>query len=72
MQPGSDETEWREDRAPRRVLLLFATNWTGMVPHTLRASWQPREPVTMLYDRDRANADALDAPGSRPGARRDG
>ncbi len=37
MHPGSDETEWREDCAPRRVLALFATKWTSMVLHTLHA-----------------------------------
>ena len=26
MQPGTNEDEWREDCAPRRVLELFATN----------------------------------------------
>lgn len=126
MQPGSDETEWREDCAPRRVLSLFATKWTSMVLHTLHARhggaartgvllrslpgiskkmltqtlremeaiglierevqavMPPAveyrltdlgqrfvEPVTLLYDWGRRNADALDALGSRPGARRD-
>jgi DNA-binding HxlR family transcriptional regulator len=37
MQPGSDEDEWREDCAPRRVLELFATKWTSMILHTLHA-----------------------------------
>lgn len=37
MQPGSDEEEWREDCAPRRVLELFATKWTSMILHTLHA-----------------------------------
>lgn len=37
MQPGSDEEEWREDCAPRRVLTLFATKWTSMILHTLHA-----------------------------------
>lgn len=35
MQPGSEEEEWREDCAPRRVLALFATKWTSMVLHSL-------------------------------------
>ncbi|MFV0622704.1 winged helix-turn-helix transcriptional regulator [Sphingomonas sp. ac-8] len=35
MEAGSDEREWREDCAPRRVLELFATKWTSMVLHTL-------------------------------------
>ena len=35
MRRGSDEAEWREDCAPRRVLALFATKWTSMVLHTL-------------------------------------
>lgn len=126
MQPGSDEAEWREDCAQRRVLSLFATKWTSMVLHTLHARhggtartgvllrslpgiskkmltqtlremeeigliardvlavMPPAveyrltplgsrfvEPVNLLYDWGRANADALDALGSRPGARRD-
>ncbi|MFD1034171.1 winged helix-turn-helix transcriptional regulator [Sphingomonas hankookensis] len=126
MHPGTDEAEWREDCAPRRVLSLFATKWTSMVLHTLHArhGGQARtgvllrslpgiskkmltqtlremeevglierrvlaamppavdyrltplgcrfvEPVTMLYDWGRANADALDALGSRAGARRE-
>jgi len=37
MQPGSDEEQWREDCAPRRVLELFSTKWTSMILHTLRA-----------------------------------
>lgn len=37
MDSGSDEGEWREDCAPRRVLELFATKWTSMVLHTLDA-----------------------------------
>ncbi|MDB6144552.1 MAG: HxlR family transcriptional regulator [Pseudomonas sp.] len=37
MQPGSNEEEWREDCAPRRVLELFATKWTSMILHTLHA-----------------------------------
>ncbi|MGI4801172.1 MAG: winged helix-turn-helix transcriptional regulator [Janthinobacterium lividum] len=37
MQSGSDEEEWREDCAPRRVLTLFATKWTSMILHTLHA-----------------------------------
>jgi len=37
MQPGTDEAEWREDCAPRRVLELFATKWTSMILHTLHA-----------------------------------
>jgi DNA-binding HxlR family transcriptional regulator len=35
MQPGTADSEWREDCAPRRVLALFATKWTSMVLHTL-------------------------------------
>jgi len=35
MQPGTIETAWREDCAPRRVLALFATKWTSMILHTL-------------------------------------
>ena len=37
MQTGSNEEEWREDCAPRRVMTLFATKWTSMVLHTLHA-----------------------------------
>lgn len=37
MQPGTNEDEWREDCAPRRVLELFATKWTSMILHVLHA-----------------------------------
>lgn len=37
MHPGTADSEWREDCAPRRVLALFATKWTSMVLHTLHA-----------------------------------
>ena len=37
MQPGSDEEQWREDCAPRRVLELFSTKWTSMIMHRLHA-----------------------------------
>ena len=37
MQPGSDEEQWREDCAPRRVLEIFSTKWTSMILHTLQA-----------------------------------
>ena len=37
MDAGSDESEWREDCAPRRVLEIFSTKWTSMVLHTLEA-----------------------------------
>ena len=37
MQTRSDETDWREDCAPRRVMEIFATKWTSMVLHTLDA-----------------------------------
>lgn len=37
MRPGTPDSEWREDCAPRRVLALFATKWTSMVLHTLHA-----------------------------------
>ncbi|WP_066727010.1 winged helix-turn-helix transcriptional regulator [Sphingomonas pituitosa] len=37
MRPGTADSEWREDCAPRRVLALFATKWTSMVLHTLHA-----------------------------------
>jgi DNA-binding HxlR family transcriptional regulator len=35
MKPGSNEEEWREDCAPRRVLELFSTKWTSMILHVL-------------------------------------
>ncbi|SNR33375.1 winged helix-turn-helix transcriptional regulator [Puniceibacterium sediminis] len=37
MQAGSDEGNWREDCAPRRVMEIFATKWTSMILHTLHA-----------------------------------
>ncbi|MEO1910787.1 MAG: helix-turn-helix domain-containing protein [Paracoccus sp. (in: a-proteobacteria)] len=37
MRSGSDEGEWREDCAPRRVLDIFSTKWTSMILHTLQA-----------------------------------
>ena len=37
MQAGSEDGDWREDCAPRRVLELFATKWTSMILHTLHA-----------------------------------
>ncbi|WP_298092413.1 helix-turn-helix domain-containing protein [uncultured Sphingomonas sp.] len=37
MRPGSNDEEWREDCAPRRVLALFATKWTSMILHVLHA-----------------------------------
>lgn len=37
MQAIGEESDWREDCAPRRVLELFATKWTSMVLHTLHA-----------------------------------
>ena len=37
MRSGSDEGEWREDCAPRRVLDIFSTKWTSMILHTLHA-----------------------------------
>ena len=37
MRPGSPDDQWREDCAPRRVLELFSTKWTIMIPHTLHA-----------------------------------
>ncbi len=35
MKPGSNEDEWREDCAPRRVLGLFSTKWTSMILHAM-------------------------------------
>lgn len=37
MKSGSNEDQWLEDCAPRRVLELFATKWTSMILHTLHA-----------------------------------
>jgi DNA-binding HxlR family transcriptional regulator len=37
MKAGGDESEWREDCAPRRVMEIFATKWTSMILHTLHA-----------------------------------
>jgi len=37
MEPGTPDSDWREDCAPRRVLELFATKWTSMILHTLHA-----------------------------------
>jgi DNA-binding HxlR family transcriptional regulator len=31
----SDDEDWREDCAPRRILELFSTKWTSMVLHVL-------------------------------------
>lgn len=33
----SDDEDWREDCAPRRILELFSTKWTSMVLHVLHA-----------------------------------
>lgn len=35
MDRSSNDTDWREDCAPRRVLELFATKWTSMILHVL-------------------------------------
>lgn len=37
MKTNSQDHEWREDCAPRRVLELFSTKWTSMILHTLHA-----------------------------------
>jgi DNA-binding HxlR family transcriptional regulator len=37
MQAGSNEEQWLEDCAPRRVLEIFSTKWTSMVLHCLHA-----------------------------------
>lgn len=37
MKAGSDDREWREDCAPRRVMEVFTTKWTSMILHTLQA-----------------------------------
>lgn len=49
MQPGSDESEWREDCAPRRVLEIFATKWTSMILHTLDAWHDGRARTGVLH-----------------------
>jgi DNA-binding HxlR family transcriptional regulator len=33
----SDDHEWREDCAPRRILELFHTKWTSMILHVLHS-----------------------------------
>lgn len=37
MDRRSDDEEWREDCAPRRVLEIFAAKWTSMILHVLHA-----------------------------------
>lgn len=37
MEPGSIDTDWREDCAPRRTMEIFATKWTSMILHTMHA-----------------------------------
>jgi len=37
MNTDSDEEQWLEDCAPRRVLEIFTTKWTSMILHTLHA-----------------------------------
>ncbi|RFC65937.1 transcriptional regulator [Fulvimarina endophytica] len=49
MDKGSDETEWREDCSPRRILELFSTKWTSMVLHTLHALHQGRARNGVLH-----------------------
>ena len=49
MIEGSDETEWREDCAPRRVLELFSTKWTSMILHTLSARHDGRARNGVLH-----------------------
>lgn len=48
MRPGSDEEEWREDCAPRRVLELFSTKWTSMILHTLHKLHQGKARTGVL------------------------
>ncbi len=48
MQPGSNEDEWREDCAPRRILSLFTTKWTSMILHTLHARHDGRARTGVL------------------------
>jgi DNA-binding HxlR family transcriptional regulator len=33
----SDDHEWREDCAPRRILEIFHTKWTSMILHVLHS-----------------------------------
>ena len=35
MERISEDHEWREDCAPRRVLEIFNTKWTSMILHVL-------------------------------------
>ncbi len=37
MERLSQDEEWREDCAPRRVLEIFSTKWTSMILHVLHA-----------------------------------
>ncbi|MDY8109450.1 helix-turn-helix domain-containing protein [Fulvimarina sp. 2208YS6-2-32] len=49
MDRGTDEAEWREDCAPRRILELFSTKWTSMVLHTLHARHDGRARNGVLH-----------------------
>lgn len=37
MERLSEDDEWREDCAPRRVLEIFSTKWTSMILHVLHS-----------------------------------
>lgn len=49
MRAGSDERDWREDCAPRRVLDMFSTKWTSMILHTLHARHAGRARSGVLH-----------------------
>ena len=44
----SDDEDWREDCAPRRILELFSTKWTSMVLHVLHARLGGSAPASVL------------------------
>ena len=81
----SDDEDWREDCALRRILELFSTNWTSMVlvhrhvevtiPPAAEYSMTDLrkrfvEPIEMIYAWARENNDALDALKPRETSRR--
>lgn len=49
MKAVSEDHEWREDCAPRRVMELFSTKWTSMILHTLHARHQGAARTGVLH-----------------------
>lgn len=49
MHTISDDDDWREDCAPRRILELFATKWTSMILHVLHARLQGAARAGVLH-----------------------